>query len=88
MPLVRVSDLKPDSNGALPHYYHDKQALCLYDAVDWRPWMKLADTIVPWTVEWLWFYELWKATGEWHGSGGNHIIAPRATKASSGSLRS
>lgn len=31
----------------------------------------LADTIIPWTVEWLYFYELWLATGEWLG-GGEH----------------
>ena len=31
--------------------------------------MLIADTIVPWTCEWLIHYEIWLATGEWHGGG-------------------
>ena len=32
--------------------------------------MPIADTIIPWTSEWLFFYELWLATGgEWLGEG-------------------
>lgn len=33
--------------------------------------MLLADTYVPWTMEWLVDFELWLATGEWLG-GGEH----------------
>ena len=29
----------------------------------------IADTIVPWTQEWLFFYEIWLATNEWCGGG-------------------
>ena len=31
--------------------------------------MQLATTIVPWCSEWLFYYELWLATGEWLGGG-------------------
>jgi len=31
--------------------------------------MAIADTIIAWASEWLFFYELWLATGEWHGGG-------------------
>jgi hypothetical protein len=31
--------------------------------------MSIAETIIPWTSEWLYFYELWVFTGEWHGGG-------------------
>jgi len=31
--------------------------------------MLIADTTVPWTAEWLANYEVWLATGEWHGGG-------------------
>lgn len=31
----------------------------------------IANTIIPWTIEWLYYYELWLATGEWLG-GGDH----------------
>jgi hypothetical protein len=31
--------------------------------------MLIADSTIPWTAEWLIFYEIWKATGDWHGGG-------------------
>jgi hypothetical protein len=53
-----------------PHLYGDDR-LCLYlpRADEWSGHMTLARTIVPWTSEWLFFYELWLATGEWLGGG-------------------
>ena len=34
----------------------------------------IADTIIPWVIEWIYFYELWKITGAWKG-GGDHPTA-------------
>ena len=31
--------------------------------------MLIAETIVPWASEWLFYYEIWKGTGEWYGGG-------------------
>lgn len=31
--------------------------------------MRLADTIVVWASEWLFFYESWLLTGDWLGGG-------------------
>lgn len=50
--------------------------LCLYKPRN-KEWMKhysIADTIIPWAIEWIYFYELWKITGEWKG-GGDHPTA-------------
>ena len=33
--------------------------------------MKIALTIVPWLSLWLFYYEVWRATGTWYG-GGTH----------------
>ena len=47
---------------------HDKQELCLF----WKNWdatMPLANTIVPWVADWLYYYEVWLFTGEWEGGG-------------------
>ena len=38
--------------------------------------MRLFDTLIPWTAEWLWYFEDWLATGVWSG-GGEH---PRINK--------
>lgn len=60
----------------LPHVYSQKdQRLCLYYPSGGREWnesMSIGRTIVPWAAEWLFFYELWLATGDWLG-GGIHI---------------
>lgn len=64
----------PDST-ALPHVYStEMQWLCLYyrRAREWKSNMLLSKTIIPWTIEWLYFYELWLATGKWLGGGNEH----------------
>lgn len=45
--------------------------ICLYRYSEFDSSKLLANTIIPWTIEWLYFYELWLATGEWLG-GGEH----------------
>jgi hypothetical protein len=53
---------------SLPHVFqHDN--LCLYRDGEWTSNELIAETIVPWTSEWLFYYEIWKFTGEWHGGG-------------------
>jgi hypothetical protein len=67
--------LKPDlpslaGKHPIPHIYdHDGPGtkLCLWwpKQREWIPRMKLTETCVPWTAEWLWYFEDWLATGEW-----------------------
>jgi hypothetical protein len=67
-PITRVLDppLKATETGFLPHTYTDR-TLCLHDAGQWDEHLLIVDTIVPWTAEWLLHYEIWLATGKWHG---------------------
>ncbi|MCY4161303.1 MAG: hypothetical protein OXE77_05500 [Flavobacteriaceae bacterium] len=58
----------------LPHIYDsEKQQLCLYSPSkkEWNGFKPIADTIIPWTSEWLFFYELWLIEGQWLGGGHN-----------------
>jgi len=48
--------------------------ICLYRRQEFNVCKYLSQTIVPWAIEWLYFYELWLVTGEWHG-GGEHPAA-------------
>lgn len=51
-----------------PHLYRDRD-LCLYWPKEWR-WgarQLIADTILPWSALWLFYYELWLDTGKWLG---------------------
>lgn len=69
-PSVVVLDplLEPRPGEQLPHTFHGG-SLCLHEDHEWSAAMHLADTILPWTAEWLAHYELWKATDRWHGDG-------------------
>jgi hypothetical protein len=60
----------------LPHIYWNKRnpdwpTLCLYDPkeMSWTPAYSIAATIIPWTSEWLLFFEYWQITGEFRGPG-------------------
>lgn len=59
---------------SLPHINPDG-SLCLNLLGEWQPWMFLANTTLPWTSSWLYFYEVWQATGAWVG-GGTHPDKP------------
>ena len=77
----RVSVVAPDlftlvGGRKVPHVYGTQQApaiLCLYhpDRGDWMRHMHIADTLVPWTAEWLFYFELWLGGDAWRG-GGEH----------------
>lgn len=56
----------------LPHVYEQEPArLCLYlpRAGEWQPWMRIDQTIVPWTAVWLFYFEEWLESNEWKGGG-------------------
>ena len=59
----------------VPHLYPSDGSLCLYypEYGEWNYTNSWADTLIPWTSLWLFYYELWQETGEWLG-GGIHVI--------------
>lgn len=63
--LVDRGDGKP-----IPHR-HKEGNLCLYltNSGEWTIDQYIAETFVPWTSLWLYYYEVWLATGEWLGGG-------------------
>lgn len=78
-PKVWVLSPKPlalaEGQTSLPHVYSTlEQQICLFynageEEKEWRPDKILANTVVPWISEWLYFYELWLITGTWLGGG-------------------
>lgn len=78
--------------GPIPHVYLNKDDphlpnLCLFDPYnkEWTPEDLLADTTVPWTARYLYFYEGWLLTKKWKG-GGRH--ATREERLLDGSSKS
>jgi hypothetical protein len=70
-PRIRVlsPELKIRSGySRLPHIFPDG-TLCVHTAWEWRADMIIAETIIPWTCAWLYFYEVWIQTGYWLGEG-------------------
>lgn len=71
--FVEEPDLLVLADGRkLPHVYSEEPVrLCLYlpGTEEFQPWMRLDTTTVPWTALWLYFFEDWLATGDWHGEG-------------------
>ena len=61
----------------IPHMY-SQERLCLFlpGEDSWRSDKLIANTIMPWISEWLYFYEIWHATGKWLG-GGVHPTRPK-----------
>ncbi|HAW80220.1 MAG TPA: hypothetical protein DCX27_11245 [Balneola sp.] len=55
------------------HMYKDS-SLCLFYPPDnsWKKHSQLFDTIIPWTVEWLVNYEIFKLSGKWVGPYKSH----------------
>ena len=79
LPNVYVLEPLPlplaDGKNFLPHVYDTKkQRLCLYypDGKEWNKTKSIAQTIMIWAIEWLYHYEIWLVTGEWHGGGVEH----------------
>ena len=56
----------------VPHMYKDG-ALCLYypKQKEWSIEDDWTETLIPWISLWLFYFEIWKETGEWLG-GGKH----------------
>jgi hypothetical protein len=59
----------------LPHVYDTAmQWLCLYHrpSGEWKNYMWIHRTIIPWIFDWLAHYEVWLTDGIWHGGGITH----------------
>jgi hypothetical protein len=72
--VLRPCLLTLAKGAALPHTYPHTgpgSKLCLWwpRRREWMPQMKLTETFIPWTGQWLWYFEDWLYTGEWAGGG-------------------
>lgn len=77
-PVIWVISPVPEPNA--PHRYRDG-SLCLHHPHDgdWDPALFVAETIMPWTAEWLFYYEAWLVDPErrWFGPEAPHSTAKR-----------
>ena len=69
---------KREDQGRIPHVY-DGVYPCLYypKTGEWTPNKFIASYVIPWISMWLYFYEVWLATGNWYGEGIDHGDEPK-----------
>lgn len=71
--VVREPDLVALAGGRrLPHVYEQKPPhLCLYlpGTGEWDNSMRISETIVPWAILWLFYFEEWLESDDWKGGG-------------------
>lgn len=80
--MVLLHGIKMPENGleGVPHIYKEESdlvsgtiSLCLFRNKPNRCEFTFGDdpqeTIIPWTREWIYFYELYLMTGKWYGNG-------------------
>lgn len=68
-PITNILDFDGKKFKA-PHTYSNNE-LCLYypKNKEWTKYDYIADRIIPWISEWIYFYEVWCVTGTWYGGG-------------------
>lgn len=81
-PLVTVGgdELPGLDRSDFPHWFSiDRRNktvnICLHLPHEFDASQLISECIIPWAAEWLYFYEIWLATGEWCG-GGKHPGRP------------
>ena len=67
-PRVAILTLGPGDT-KLPHVFDGQKSIYVYTADEWTSSMLVAETILPWISQWLYFYEVWALTGKWLGEG-------------------
>ena len=71
-PHVRITS--PRITPSTKIHMYPSGNLCLFDprSDPWKRSFNLHETIIPWTAEWLVFYELFKIHGKWLGPEAPH----------------
>lgn len=78
---VVTPSLRSRADGVrIPHIYKGNYP-CLYfpwsKEKEWTPNKHIAMTIIPWASLWLYYYEVWHATGVWEGGGIDHDVTEK-----------
>jgi hypothetical protein len=78
----------------IPHLIFDaktptESGLCLFDPAgqEWTPECLIAETTIPWTAEWLAYYEIWHMTGDWLAPGVGYESVARMQQAEAEIIR-
>lgn len=82
-PTVSILAPKLTSRGEdeqIPHVYPGNLPCLSRPALgEWTSHLFIATTIVPWLCLWLYYYEVWHATGEWFGGGDHPVVKEDGT---------
>ncbi len=73
-PEARI--LSPKFGWDAPHILNGEGLLCLYkeDIFQWKEHYLIADYIIGWVAEWIYFYEAWKESRRFEGPEAPHPL--------------
>lgn len=80
---VEAPPLQDRGSQSPPHIFPGRHP-CLHLPAEWNGDLLISRTTIPWLAEWLVFYELWLATGEWLGEGRHPPAETSAAKSRRG----
>jgi len=77
VPRVRIKD--PHINPSPDIHMYGNGSLCLYLPAEdpWKVSDNIHEKIIPWTAEWLVFYELYQICGKWLGPEAPHGVGEK-----------
>jgi hypothetical protein len=71
--LILDPPLRERTDQPLQHVYRRAHPtrICAWDPKenDWDPSQSIADTVIPYAIQWLCSYELWRVSGDWPAPG-------------------
>jgi hypothetical protein len=78
--VPRVQIKEPQIIPSSTIHMYENGALCLYKPAEtpWKSSDNVHEKIIPWTAEWLVFYELYLMCGRWLGPEAPHDLAGKA----------
>lgn len=87
VPRVRIREPRIEPSSDI-HMYGDG-SLCLFqpEETPWKVSNNIHDKIIPWTAEWLVFYELFLICGKWLGPEAPHNLNSKISQTSGSGIR-
>ena len=77
---IKTPELQPRDGEPIPHMYNQERVCCFLPQTDWWRDIVIADYVPGRVAQWLYFYEIWRASGTWYGGGVHPQVNPKVRR--------